>query len=119
VTWAGPAPRSRAGCTGRCGLVPGGISTEITAAHAARVLAQVIPSDAARQARRELAAGLLEDLRRADERLRGVTTKLTGAAQAAGATPTEIFGAGPVTAATVIGEVADVSRFAGQDGFAA
>jgi hypothetical protein len=31
----------------------------------------------------------------------------------------EMFGVGPVIAATVIGEVADISRFAGKDGFAA
>jgi len=48
-----------------------------------------------------------------------VTNKPTGAAQAAGATPTQISGAGPVIAATVTGEAADVSRFAGQDGCAA
>jgi len=102
-----------------CELVPGGISKEITAARAARVLAQVMPSDAVQQARWELAAGLLDDLRRADERLREVHKKLTAAVQAAGTTLTEIFGVGPVIAATVIGEVAGISRFAGQDGFAA
>ena len=102
-----------------CELVPGGISKEITAAHAARVLAQVIPSDAVQQARRELAADLLDDLRRADERLREVHKKLTAAVQAAGTTLTEIFGVGPVIAATVIGQAADISRFASRDGFAA
>jgi transposase len=102
-----------------CELVPGGISKEITAAHAGRVLAQLIPSDAVQQARWELAADLLEDLRRADERLREVNKKLTAAVQAAGTTLTEIFGVGPVIAATVIGEVAGISRFASKDGFAA
>jgi transposase len=71
------------------------------------------------QARWELAADLLEDLRRADERLREVNKKLTAAVQATGTTLTEIFGVGPVIAATVIGEVADISRFATKDGFAA
>ncbi len=49
-----------------CELVPGGIGKEITIAHAARVLAQAAPSGAVQQARAELAAGLLDDLRRAD-----------------------------------------------------
>jgi hypothetical protein len=39
--------------------------------------------------------------------------------KAAGTTLTEIFGAGPVVAATVIGGVVDVSRFPGRDNFAA
>ena len=48
-----------------------------------------------------------------------MTTKLTGAAQAAGAAVTQISGAGPVIAAPVTGEAADVCRFAGQGGCAA
>jgi transposase len=71
------------------------------------------------QARWELAADLLEDLRRADARLREVNKKLAAAVQATGTTLTEMFGVGPVIAVTVIGEVADVSRFVGKDGFAA
>jgi transposase len=102
-----------------CELIPGGIGKEITAAHAARVLEQVTPCDAVQQARRELAADLLDDLRRADERLREVRQKLTAAVQASGTTLTEIFGVGPVIAATVIGEVAGISRFASRDSFAA
>jgi transposase len=67
----------------------------------------------------ELAADLLDDLRRGDERLREVQKKLTAAVQATGTTLMEIFGVGQVIAATVIGEVANISRFAGKDGFAA
>jgi transposase len=102
-----------------CELVPGGIGKEITAAHAARVLEQVTTSDAVQQARWELAADLLDDLRRADARLGGTKKKLAAAVQAAGTTLTEIFGAGPVIAAAVIGEAGDIGRFAGRDRFAA
>jgi transposase len=102
-----------------CELVPGGIGKEITAAHAARVLEQVTPSGAVQRARWELAADLLDDLRRADERLREVNKKLTAAVQATGTTLTGIFGVGPVIAATVIGQAGDISRFASRDGFAA
>ncbi|MGD0704757.1 MAG: IS110 family transposase [Trebonia sp.] len=102
-----------------CELVPGGIAREITAAGAARFLDQVAPSGTVQQARRELAADLLEDLRRADEQLRETHKKLAVAVQAAGTTLTGIFGVGPVIAATVIGEAGDVSRFAGRDAFAA
>ena len=45
--------------------------------------------------------------------------KLAAAVRASGTTVTEIFGVGPVIAATVIGDVADVSRFPGRDRFAA
>ena len=45
--------------------------------------------------------------------------KLTVAVRASGTTLTEIFGVGPVVAATVIGAVRDVARFPGRDHFAA
>jgi transposase len=45
--------------------------------------------------------------------------KLTITVRASATTLTEIFGVGPVVAATVIGEVRDVSRFADRDHFAA
>jgi len=102
-----------------CELVPGGIGKEITAAHAARVLEQVSPLDAVQQARWELAADLLDDLRRFDARLGEAKKKLAAAVQATGTTLTEIFGVGPVIAATVIGEVRDICRFASRDRFAA
>jgi transposase len=101
-----------------CELVPGGIGKEITAAHAARVLAQVTPAGAVQAARAELAADLLEDLRRADGQLRETRKKLAAAVLATGTSLTEIFGVGPFIAATVIGEAGDVSRFASRDAFA-
>ena len=107
MTWAAAAPRPPAGCTRRCASwYPAASSKEITAAHAARVLEQLTPCGAVQQARWELAADLLDDLRRADERCARRNKKLTAAVQAAGTSLTEIFGVGPVIAATVIGEVA-------------
>ena len=102
-----------------CELVPGGIGKEITAAHAARVLEQVTPAGAVQQARWELAAALLDDLRRVDALLGEAKKKLAVAVQATGTTLTEIFGVGPVIAATVIGDVRDIGRFATRDRFAA
>ena len=101
-----------------CELVPGGIGKEITTAAAAALLEQVAPADAVQQARHELAADLLGDLRRADEQLRETRQKLAAAVQATGTTLTGIFGVGPFIAATVIGEAGDVSRFASRDAFA-
>ena len=51
--------------------------------------------------------------------MRDTRQKLTAAVRASGTTTTEIFGVGPVIAAIVIGCVADVSRFASRDHFAA
>jgi transposase len=102
-----------------CELVPGGIGKEITIAHAERVLAQAAPSGAVQQARAELAADLLEDLRRADGQLSETRKKLAAAVRATGTSLMEIFGVGPFIAASVIGETGDVSRFASRDAFAA
>jgi transposase len=98
-----------------CDLVPGGVAKEITAAHATAVLGQVTPSGAVQQARCELAAEFLNDIRRLDAQLRDCRKKLAVAVRASGTTLTQIFGVGPVVAATIIGGIAQVSRFATRD----
>jgi transposase len=102
-----------------CELVPGGISKEITAAHAAHVLETAKPLGVVEMARCELAADFLEDLRRIDAQMRDTKKKLTAAVRASGTTTTEIFGVGPIVAGTVIGCVVDASRFGSRDHFAA
>jgi len=102
-----------------CDLVPGGHPKEISAAQAARILEQASPSGAVDQARAELAAEFLEDMRHLDAQLRGTRKKLAAAVRASGTTLTEVFGVGPVIAGTIIGDIADVSRFPGRDHFAA
>jgi transposase len=102
-----------------CELVPGGVAKEITAAHAAHLLESIRPAGAVGAARCELATEFLGDLRRIDAQMRDTKKKLTTAVRASGTTLTEIFGVGPVVAATVIGDVRDVARFPGRDHFAA
>jgi transposase len=102
-----------------CELVPGGVAKKIIAAHAARLLESITPPDAVAAARCELAAALVEDLRRIDARLRETRAKLDTAVRASGTSLTSLFGVGPVIAATIIGEVRDVSRFKNRDRFAA
>jgi hypothetical protein len=58
-------------------------------------------------------------MRRLDAQLRGTRKKLAAAVKVSGTTLTEVFGVGPVIAGTVIGDVADVSRFPGRAHFAA
>jgi transposase len=101
-----------------CDLVPGGHQKEISAAHAARILAQATLSGAVALARAELAAEFLADLRHLDGQLRDTRKKLAAAVRASGTTLTEVFGVGPVIAGTVIGDVGDVARFPGRDHFA-
>jgi transposase len=99
-----------------CELVPGGVPKKIIAAHAARLIGSITPPDAVAAARWELAAALVEDLRRIDGQMLETRKKLDTAVKASG---TSLFGVGPVIAATVTGEVRDVSRFKNRDRFAA
>jgi transposase len=101
-----------------CELVPGGVPEEITAAQATRILGSATPSGAAGQARLELAAELLDDMRGLDARIRESKKKLAVAVKASSTSLTELFGVGPVVAATVIGDAGDVARFASRDHFA-
>jgi transposase len=101
-----------------CDLVPGGHSKEISAAQAAKILAQAAPSGAVALARAELAAEFLADLRHLDAQPRGIRKKLGAAVKDSGTTLTQVFGVGPVVAGTIIGDVGDVARFPGRDHFA-
>jgi transposase len=102
-----------------CQLIPGGVPKAITAAHAAHLLETITPGDAAGVARRELAAAFAEDLRGIGARIREARKKPAAAVAAAGTSLTGLFGAGPVIAAAVIGDVRTVSRFPGRGHFAA
>jgi transposase len=102
-----------------CELVPGGLAKEIYADQAEQVLAGAEPRGAVAQARAELAAELVADLRCVDVLLRETKKKLAAAVRASGICLTGVFGVGLVIAATVIGDVRDVSRFRGRDQFAA
>jgi len=100
-------------------LVPGGIADEITPAQASRLLAGIEPSGPAAQARHQLAAEHVADLRHLDAQLRQTRARLAGAVKACGTSLTEISGVGPVIAALVIGDAEDINRFATRDAFAA
>src|SRR5262245_30543310 len=102
-----------------CELVPGGVSKRISAPQAGRLLEGIRPAGAVDAARCELAAEFLADLRRIDAQMSDAKKKLTTAVRASGTTLTSLLGAGPIIAATVIGDVRHVSRFADRDHFAA
>jgi transposase len=102
-----------------CELTPGGFTGEITAAQATRLLDELEPTGAVAAARHAVAVELVADLRRIDEQLRATKRQIAAAVKASKTTLTELFGVGPIIAATVIGDVGDVSRFASRDPFAA
>jgi transposase len=102
-----------------CELIPGGVPDEITAGHAARILSQIRPAGPVAEARGELAADLLADIRHLDAQRREARKKLAAAVKTSGTSLTEVFGTGPVIAATVIGDVITVARFPTRDHFAA
>jgi transposase len=102
-----------------CDLVPGGgISKELSVGKAEKVLAEIEPEGAVASARYQLAEAFIDDLRRLDEQIRDTKKRITAAVTASNTTVTEIFGAGPVIAAMVKGDVGDVRRFATRDRFA-
>jgi len=101
-----------------CELVPGGISKELSAGKAEKVLAGIDVEGAVAAARVELAEAFIEDLRRLDEQIRDTKKRIAAAVTASKTTVTEIFGAGPVVAAMVKGDVGDARRFANRDRFA-
>jgi transposase len=102
-----------------CELVPGGIAGEISPAQATRVLDHIEPDGAVATARHELAVELVADLARLDAQRREARRRILAAVTASKTTVTEVFGVGPIIAATVIGDVGDISRFPSRDRFAA
>jgi transposase len=102
-----------------CDLVPGGVVGEISPAQATRLLDEFESVGAVAAARHELARELVADLERLRVQRRQARQRISAAVAASGTTLTELFGVGPIVAATVIGEVGDVSRFPSRDRFAA
>jgi transposase len=76
------------------GLVPGGIPTEINAASAQRMLADVKPQSPVEVARHALALEHLDDLRRLDAQMRTSKERIAEAIAASGTSLTELFGGG-------------------------
>ena len=102
-----------------CDLVPGGIGGEISPAQATRLLDELEPVGAVAAARHELAVDLVADLERLRVQRREARQRILAAVTASKTTLTELFGVGPIVAATVIGDVGDIARFPTRDRFAA
>jgi transposase len=102
-----------------CELVPGGFGKEITAGQATQALADITPRGATDTARLELAYELLDELRTIAEQRRATKNRIARIVAASKTSITDIYGVGPIIAATVLGYVSDVHRFPTRDHFAA
>ena len=94
-----------------CGLVPGGAKRQLKANEAQRILRHVRPGDAVETERKRLAVELLGDVRRFDNQLITVNERIVEAVLASATTVTDIHGIGPLGAAIILGQTANIDRF--------
>jgi transposase len=100
-------------------LVPGGVAGKLSADRAARILRGIRPKEgASARLRRRLASEVLRDVRTMDRKIADLSGRIEAEVEASGTTLTQIFGVGPILAATIIGAVGDVGRFPSKGHFA-
>jgi transposase len=99
-------------------LLPGGVARSLSADRAARILRSIRPKGASTRLRRRLASEVLRDVRMLDRKIANLNGRIEAEVEASGTTLTEIFGVGPILAATIIGAVGDVGRFPSKGHFA-
>jgi transposase len=100
-------------------LVPGGARRNLTAKRAATLLAAVTAAGPPAVTRWELATELVADVRRLEQRIAAVETRIKTVVVQSNTSLLGLFGVGPVLAATFLGEVGDVRRFPTKHHFAA
>jgi transposase len=99
-------------------LTPGRAKKDITALQAKGILASVRPRDLAGKTRRRLAVEQLTELVAVDKKIKALTKELNAMVHARGSTLMDLPGVGPVVAARILADVADVARFADRNRFA-
>jgi len=92
-------------------LAPGGIGTTITAVKANRLLNEVEPGGEVTRYRVLIARELVADIAALDTTLAASKKRITSAVTASGTSLCDIYGVGPICAATIIGYTGDVNRF--------
>jgi transposase len=100
-------------------LIAGGIRKEVVVSQAESLLATIEPSGAAQRQRLELAAELVDELRLLDTKLKRSKARVTAAVVASGTSLTDLYGVGPIVAATMIGYSGDIRRFPSAGHYAA
>ena len=92
-------------------LAPGGIAKEINASDVDTFLERLTPSTPVENLRYQLAVDLLDDVRRLDAQLKASHKKIRETIKPTPTSLTDVFGIGPMIAATLIGYTGDVRRF--------
>ena len=93
-------------------LVPGGVAGKLSADRAARILRSIrARGGASERLRRRLASEILRDVRTLDKKIADLSGRIEAELEASGTTLTQIFGVGPILAATILGTVGEVGRF--------
>jgi transposase len=100
-------------------LVPGGARRNLTAKRAAALLAAVTPAGQPALTRWQLATELVADVRHLEQRIAAVDARIKAAVAQSNTSLVQLFGVGPVLAATFLGEVGDIRRFPTKHHFAA
>ena len=100
-------------------LVPGGVQRNLTAKRAAALLSEVTPTGAPAVTRCQLATELVDDIRQLEQRIAAVEARIKTAVAQSKTSLVQLFGVGPVLAATFLGEVGDIGRFPSKHHFAA
>ena len=100
-------------------LVPGGARRNLTAKRAAGLLAAVTPVGQPAVTRWQLAGELVADVRQLEQQIAAIEARIKTAVARSDTSLVQLFGVGPVLAATFLGEVGDVRRFPSKHHFAA
>lgn len=85
-------------------LLPGGVAGKLSADRAARILRGIrARGGASDRLRRRLASEVLRDVRTLDRKIADLNARVEAEVEASGSTLTQIFGVGPILAATILG----------------
>jgi transposase len=99
-------------------LQAGGTGPKTTLSRANALLDQVVVAEEVTRHRVLIARELIADIVALDTTLKASKQRITAAVAASGTTLCDIYGVGPICAATILGYVGDISRFATKARFA-
>jgi transposase len=99
-------------------LLPGGAKKYLSAGQARALLNTIRPRDLVGRTRRRLASELITELVQVDKKTKAADKELRELVEATGSGLQDLHGIGPSGAARLIGDVADISRFASRGHFA-
>ncbi|WP_282776820.1 MULTISPECIES: IS110 family transposase [unclassified Nocardia] len=99
-------------------LLPGGVSTDLTADRAADTLRRIRPASPVERVRKELAWELVAEVRALDTRLKANQQRMQDTVAESGSSLLDVVGVGPVVATRLLGRTGRASRFRTSGAFA-